>query len=225
MSKRVYDKARVRVTLVERDASDRSNLRDALAGAGVDLVAETGEIHRAQSLATASFSDVVVMGLDWPGGSAVQETCRSLVETVGVRGVVAMTRDCADGMLLRSVLMAGVRGYAARSASPADIAGMVHAVADGALVIDPSASWLIAELLTAPFPAAGGDVASALTRREQEVLELVARGYDNRRIARCLTLADKTVRNHVSAIFTKIGVRNRAHAVVRARQAGFGLAH
>ena len=71
-------------------------------------------------------------------------------------------------------------------------------------------------------PSPGREVFPQLSDREREVLELVARGYDNRRIARELFLSDKTVRNHVSSLFAKLDVPDRAEAIPRARRAGMG---
>lgn len=223
MTKYMYDGGRLRVALVQRDPLLRRQIRLALHDDGIDVVAETGEIDRALPLATASFPDVVVMDLEWPD-SAVLETCGSLVRDVGVRTILGMTWRPADGGLLRSVLMAGVRGCLPMSAQTAEVVSAVRTVAGGSMVLGGTAAQLVAGLLKDPSAPFGSSILTVLTRREREILELVARGYDNRRIARLLTLADKTVRNHVSAIFGKVGAENRAQVVVRAREAGFGLA-
>jgi len=86
---------------------------------------------------------------------------------------------------------------------------------------------VVADRLGALFASMGGlpgrEAFPELTEREREVLDLVARGHDNRRISRDLFLSDKTVRNHVSNILTKLGAATRAEAIVRARNAGMGL--
>ena len=139
--------------------------------------------------------------------------------------IVAMTQHCDDERLLRSALRVGVRGYVSKSAELAEVIGALRAVAAGAMFVGSTAAWLTARLLSTCLQSIEQEQLTALTRREGEILELLARGYDNRRVARALTLADKTVRNHISTIFSKIGVNRRAEAVVRAREAGFGLAH
>ncbi|WP_030669195.1 LuxR C-terminal-related transcriptional regulator [Streptomyces cellulosae] len=212
----------LRVALLQPDPQLRRDIRSALAADGIDVVAETGEIDRALPLFTAAYPDVVVVDLDYPGAAAL-ETCRTLARDVGIRGILTMTQHCDDGMLLRSALVAGVRGYLPKSTEPVEIVSAVHAVAGGSMVVGDTAARLVAGLLKTPAAPFGEGTQSQLTRRELEILELVARGYDNRRIARLLTLADKTVRNHVSAIFGKVGVDSRAQVVVRARAAGFGL--
>ncbi|MFJ1651517.1 LuxR C-terminal-related transcriptional regulator [Streptomyces sp. NPDC088337] len=222
MAEHVFDSGAIRVALVQRDPLLLRDMRPALFTQGINVVAETGELDRAAPLITASFPDVVVFDLDWPGTDAL-EMCAFLTGKVGVRGVLAVTRRCEDSTLLRSALAAGVRGYMAKSAGAAEVVGAVRALAGGAIVVGHGAARLVAGLLRSTTPPLGNTMMSVLTRRELEVLELIARGYDNRRIARSLTLADKTVRNHVSAIFGKLDVQSRAQAVVRAREAGFGL--
>jgi DNA-binding NarL/FixJ family response regulator len=98
----------------------------------------------------------------------------------------------------------------------------VRSVADGQAVFGPD----VADRLTAYFSSLasvpGRDAFPQLTEREREVLELMARGFDNRRIARELFLSDKTVRNHVSNVMAKLDAEDRAEAVLRARNAGLG---
>ncbi|MFI9600177.1 LuxR C-terminal-related transcriptional regulator [Streptomyces sp. NPDC004069] len=222
MTRHLFDTNAIRVALVQRDPLLRRDTRAALSANGIDVITETGELDRAVPLITASFPDVVVLDLDWQGTNAL-EMCGLLTGKVGVRGILAMTRRCEDSMLLRSALAAGVRGYLAKSAEAAEVVGAVRALAGGSVVVGHAAARLVARLLRNTTPPLESTMMSVLTRRELEVLELIARGYDNRRIARSLTLADKTVRNHVSAIFGKLDVQSRAQAVVRAREAGFGL--
>lgn len=221
----VTDRHELRVALIAQDPDLRTDIHAALGGQnGVDVVAATGELGQALPLFRASAPDVVLMDFDWPGASAA-ETCGSLIREAPMTRIVAMTQHCDDERLLRSALITGVRGYVSKSAGAAEVVGAINTVAEGAMYVGQRAAWLMPRLLSAPTRSAEHDALSALTRREREILELVARGYDNRRIARALTLADKTVRNNVSAIFTKIGVNRRAQAVVRAREAGLGLAH
>lgn len=92
------------------------------------------------------------------------------------------------------------------------------------LLADEPAFDQFLEELAAFLPAAGGVAFEALTARERELLEHLARGLDNHQIAAHLDLSAKTVRNHVSSIFAKLGVESRAQAIVRAREAGFGAA-
>ncbi|WP_328837177.1 response regulator transcription factor [Streptomyces europaeiscabiei] len=213
----------LRVALVCRHPELRAGIHAALDGKhGIDMVAETGEYGQALPLIRASVPDVALMDFDGPGVSAL-ETCRSLTRDAPLTRIVVMSGHCDDERLLRSALMAGVRGYVSGSAGTAELVSAIKAVAEGAAYVGQGAAWLMTGLFSAHLQSDEHDALSVLTRREREILELVARGYDNRRIARVLTLADKTVRNNISSVFRKIGVTRRAQAVVRAREAGFGL--
>lgn len=121
-----------------------------------------------------------------------------------------------------SALRLGVNGYLARIASPEELFESLHIVARGGAAFSPTIaarfSRFFATVQRLPEPSEF----SRLTSREAEILELLADGMNNRQIARRLFLAEKTVRNYVSRIFTKLEVHDRAAAVLRARDAGFG---
>ena len=103
-----------------------------------------------------------------------------------------------------------------------DLLQAVRTVASGGAVFSPAVADRLGAWFTGMAAQPGRESFPQLTEREREVLDLVARGYDNRRIARALFLSDKTVRNHVSNVFTKLQVLGRAEAVARARDAGLG---
>lgn len=116
-------------------------------------------------------------------------------------------------------MRAGARGYLLKGASPDEIARAIEAVGGGDAIFGPTIARQLIAFLSAPrrpepFPA--------LTARESELLELIARGWTNARIAQHFTLSTKTVRNHVSNILTKLNLTDRSAAIVRARQAGLG---
>ena len=119
-----------------------------------------------------------------------------------------------------AAIRAGARGYLVKGSNQAEILHAVRAVGTGEAVFGPAIASRLVEYFSrpsgapAPFPQ--------LTGREQEILELVARGEPNGAIARRLELSEKTVRNNVSSIFNKLQVADRAHAIVKAREAGIG---
>jgi DNA-binding NarL/FixJ family response regulator len=121
-----------------------------------------------------------------------------------------------------AAMRAGARGYVLKGADKTDIIRAVQAVAGGELIFGPG----IADRVMRYFASAreGGHLNPFpdLTDREREVLELIAEGENNQAIARRLVLSHKTVRNHVSNIFAKLQVADRAQAIVRAREAGLG---
>ncbi|MFE2489909.1 LuxR C-terminal-related transcriptional regulator [Streptomyces mirabilis] len=135
--------------------------------------------------------------------------------------IVVVSQNDYDDVIV-SALRLGVNGYLARIASPEELFQALHIVARGGAAFSPTIaarfSRFFATIQRLPEPPEF----SQLTSRETEILELLAEGMNNRQIARRLFLAEKTVRNYVSRIFTKLEVHDRAAAVLRARDAGFG---
>ncbi|MFF2403145.1 LuxR C-terminal-related transcriptional regulator [Streptomyces goshikiensis] len=211
------------VAVVERNPLLRAGICAALtAAAGIEVVMDTGSALGLGALVGAAAPDVILLDLDLPGSAAL-EVCRELVAGTGRRrAVLGMTGRGADAALVRSALLAGVRGCLAKDAGGPEVVGAVHMVARGLMVAGSPMDQVLSGLLTAGGRTAERQVLPELTRREREILDLVARGLDNRCIARTLTLADKTVRNHVSAVLGKIGVSSRGQAIVLAREAGLG---
>jgi DNA-binding NarL/FixJ family response regulator len=123
-----------------------------------------------------------------------------------------------------AAVRAGARGYLVKGAAQEQIVRAIRAVGGGDVVFGSG----IAQRVMAFFAASGRIGARAgrqfpeLTEREVEVLELIARGLNNAEIARRLVVSDKTVRNHVSSVFSKLHVADRAQAIVRARESGLG---
>jgi DNA-binding NarL/FixJ family response regulator len=196
----------------------RNGLRAVLvAAATVDLVgeAETGE--EAVALTLELQPDVVVMDLQMPDVNGIEATRRITAASPHV-GVLVLTMFEDDESVF-SALRAGAQGYLLKGAARDDILRAVEAIASGDAIFGPSVAsrmiaFFAADKPPVPFPE--------LTERERQVLELLAQGKDNRAIARDLFLSEKTVRNHVSNIFTKLHVADRAQAIIRARDAGLG---
>lgn len=163
--------------------------------------------------------DVVLMDLHLGEDSGI-ETTRSLVRTVPSLAVLVITMDEDDESVV-AAMRAGARGYLLKSASPAEVERGIRAVANGEAILGPAIAARAMATLTAgrtavrvPFPE--------LSDREREVLDLLARGFDNASIARRMVLSPKTVRNHVSNVLTKMGVPDRAAAIIKARDEGLG---
>jgi DNA-binding NarL/FixJ family response regulator len=122
-----------------------------------------------------------------------------------------------------AAMRAGARGYLVKGAEADEIERAVRGVAHGEAVFGPAVARRVLEFFAAPAPAPVPAVPfPELSDREREVLGLVADGRTNPEIAKMLFLSPKTVRNHVSNIFTKLQVADRAHAIARARDAGLG---
>ncbi|SDC69950.1 response regulator transcription factor [Nocardioides lianchengensis] len=163
--------------------------------------------------------DVVLMDLHLGDDSGI-ETTRDLVRRLPDLAVLVVTMDEDDESVVAAI-RAGARGYLLKSSSPEQVERGIRAVADGEAILGPQvAARAMASMMAGrtavrlPFPE--------LSDREREVLDLLARGYDNATIARRMVLSPKTVRNHVSNVLTKLAVPDRATAMIRARDEGLG---
>ncbi|HYY11881.1 MAG TPA: response regulator transcription factor [Kineosporiaceae bacterium] len=212
-----------RVLLVDDHPLFRDGVRAALAGADdLEVVGEAQDVAGAVALAAEVAPDVVLMDLGLPDGSGIDATRAILAATPGVR-VLVMTMTSDDDAVV-AALRAGARGYVVKGSGRADLLRSIRAVADGQAVFGPDVADRLSTYFAGLASVPGREAFPQLTDREREVLELMARGYDNRRIARELFLSDKTVRNHVSNVLAKLDADDRSGAVLRARNAGLGQA-
>ncbi|WP_369217649.1 response regulator [Streptomyces flavofungini] len=211
----------VRVVVVDDHPLFRAGLRAALDSApDIEVVAEAGTAEGLEALVQRALPDVVVMDLALPGVSG-PAAARALAVSHPLLPVLMLTMSQDDASLL-AALRAGARGYLVKGAGREAVLNAVRTVALGGAVFGPEIAGRIAALLAGERNPAAARPFPELTEREREVLDLVARGLDNRRIARELVLSEKTVRNHVSRIFAKLQVAHRAAAVSQARDAGLG---
>lgn len=183
-------------------------------------VAEAVDGAAAIALAAETQPDVVVMDLHLPGISGVEATS-AIVRTSPHVGVLMLTMF-DDEESVFAAMRAGARGYLLKGAGRRDILYAVRAVAAGTAVFGPTIARRLIAYFSVPRPAVEAAVFPTLTTREREILELIAHGEPNGAIAQRLFLSPKTVRNHVSNIFAKLHVTDRAQAIVRARRAGLG---
>ena len=209
------DSTTVRVLVVDDHPLVRAGLRAVLdLQDDVAVVGEAGTAEEAVALASDLVPDVVVMDLHLPDGSGVEATRRIVAASPGI-GVLVVTMVDDDASVV-AALRAGARGYLLKGAGHAEIVRAVRGVAAGEAVLGPAVAGPVLGRLTRP----GEPALPELTGREREVLALVARGLGNHAIARHLVISDKTVGNHLSNIYAKLGVTDRAAAVARARAGG-----
>ncbi len=185
----------------------------------VQLVGEAESGQRAVELIDDLHPDVILMDLRMPGLDGIEATRRITGRWPGI-AVVVLTMFEDDQSVL-AAMRAGAIGYLLKGADQDEIVRSIHAGAAGEAIFGPEiARRVMAHFTTAPAPTT--PAFPSLTDREREVLDLVARGKGNAAIAHELMISLKTVRNHVSNVFTKLQVSDRSTAIITARDAGLG---
>jgi DNA-binding NarL/FixJ family response regulator len=212
--------APLRVLVADDHPVFRDGLRLALAGApGVEVVGEVANGIDAVTATAELRPDVVLMDLHMPGLSGIEAT-RRIVAADPQAAVVVLTM-LEDDESVVGALRAGARGYLLKESSCADIVRAIESVARNQAVLGSTVAQRFIGYLAEGRRS--GEVAfPQLTEREREVLELVAEGHSNQVIAARTFLNNKTVRNHVSNIMSKLQASSRAEMIVRAREAGLG---
>ncbi|QZY52961.1 response regulator [Leucobacter tenebrionis] len=214
-----------RVVVVDDQALVRQGIRTLLEIAGVEVAGEAGDGGEALAVIGEVQPDVVLLDLRMPHRDGIW-VLRRLREAAAedpdrdVPVLVLTTFD--DDQLVLDALRAGARGYLLKDVTLEQLTRAVETLASGGTLIAPSVTdRLLRTLRSGPAPAdAQAPPVDPLTERELEVLRLMAEGYSNREISDALFLAEGTVKNHVSAILTKLDARDRTRAVLRALREG-----
>jgi DNA-binding NarL/FixJ family response regulator len=208
----------VRVLIADDHPMFRKGLRGLMQSVdGVEVVGEATGGEEAIALAENLQPDVVLMDINMPGVNGIEATRRILHVNPSI-GVLVLTMYEDDDSVF-AVMRAGARGYLLKGVDQAEVLRAINAVSSGEAIFSPSiASRLIHYFST--LKQTTSQIFPELTDREREVLILIAQGNTNTAIAEKLVLSPKTVRNHVSTIFSKLQVASRAEAIIRARDAG-----
>ena len=210
----------IRILVADDHAGFRAGL-EALLGTirGVNLVGSVASGEEAVTLAASAQPDIVVMDLNMPGIDGVEATRRIVTTSPHIAVLVLSMYEDDDQVF--GALKAGARGYLLKGADRAELTRAIRAITAGEAIFGPA----IARRLVTFFASrrqVEPTLFPELTDREREILDLIARGLNNAGITVRLGLSPKTVRNHVSNIFSKLQVADRAQAIVRAREAGMG---
>lgn len=210
----------IRVCLVDDQALIRSGLKALLhLLGGIEVVAEAEDGEAAVAVAIASKPDVLLLDVRMPKMNGV-EVVEALARRGSLPATLLLTTFEDDVALIRGV-KAGARGFLLKGASPETLLEAISAVAAGGTYLyAPLVSDLTRGTLAESRPDDARFVRESLTGRELEILRLMVSGISNRDIASALNLREGTVKNHVSSIFSKLGVPDRTKAVLRAIAAG-----
>ncbi len=210
----------IRILIADDHLFYREGVRTLLAGVpDLEVVGEAATGDEAITQAHRLQPEVILMDIKMPGMNGIEAT-RQILHTSPHIGVLVVTMFEDDDSVF-AAMRAGARGYLLKDADQDELVQAVRAISRGHAIFSPTIAQRLMQYFTAlPSQAGPSVVFPELTEREREVLTLIARGESNAAIAHRLVLSVKTVQNHVSNIFSKLQVADRAQAIVRAREAG-----
>lgn len=211
----------LRVLIADDHPMFRHGVQTLLASAsGLAVIGEASTGQEAIDLSGTLQPDIILMDLQMPEVNGIEATRQILATSPQIR--ILMVTMFEDDASVFTAMKAGARGYILKDADKPDILRAISAVGNGEAIFSPAIAGRVLDYFTTPRPAEAVIAFPQLTQREHEILTLIAQGHGNQDIARRLVLSHSTVRNYVSSIFSKLQVADRAHAIVRARQAGLG---
>ena len=207
-------------------ADDHQFFRDgvrALLDAQPDMecVGEAATGEEVIRLSAEAQPDVVLMDVQMPGMSGVEATRQIVSNSPQIRVLVVTMFE--DDHLVFAAMRAGARGYLLKGSRHEDMVRAIRAVGSGDAIFSPAIAARLVDYFAALQPSHPTQVFPDLSSREREILTLLAQGYKNAEIADRLVISPKTVRNYVSNIISKLQVADRAQAILRAKDAGFGM--
>jgi DNA-binding NarL/FixJ family response regulator len=185
---------------------------------GIQVIGEAKSGPEAVEMAANLQPDVVLMDLQMPEGNGLSATRELTRIYPDIRILVVTMFEDNDSIF--AALRAGARGYILKDAEEEEMMRAIRSVGEGEAIFSPAIAARLIDYFAEARSQVPTDVFPELTEREREILRLIARGKTNAAIAELLTVTLKTVRNHVSNIYSKLQVADRAQAVIRARDAG-----
>ncbi len=210
----------IRLLLADDHRLLREGLRRSMSDAGFDVVGEASDGVEAIRLASELLPDVILMDVTMPNCDGV-EACRQVIASGGRSRIVMLTMH-ADQEVLAEAIRAGAAGYLTKDCSTREIAEAVRMAAEGDTVLSPQlARSMLAEVRRLDAPADAGVLDErVVSKREEEVLQLIADGCSTPEVAAQLYISQKTVKNHLASIYQKLDARDRTQAVLQAVRMG-----
>jgi DNA-binding NarL/FixJ family response regulator len=204
----------IRVFLLDDHEIVRRGVRDLLAvQEDIEVVGEAGSAAEALARVPATRPDVAILDVRLPDGDGVS-VCRELRERMPEMAFLMLT-SFADDDALFDAIMAGASGYLLKQVRGNDLVEAVRAVAAGGSLLDPRAATAVLERVRAPKAA---DPLADLTDQERSILLLIGEGLTNREIGERMFLAEKTVKNYVSNVLSKLGLQRRTQVAIMAAE-------
>jgi len=204
----------IRVFLLDDHEVVRRGVRDLLdAEPDISVVGEAGTAAEALVRVEGTTPDVAVLDVRLPDGDGVT-VCRELRSRHPDLACLMLT-SFADDEALFDAILAGAAGYVLKQIRGADLVGAVRTVAAGGALLDPRATAAVMQRMRTPKP---DDPLASLTEQERRILELIGEGLTNREIGARMFLAEKTVKNYVSNLLSKLGLQRRTQVAVLATE-------
>jgi DNA-binding NarL/FixJ family response regulator len=201
----------LKVMLVDDHEVVREGLRALLnRRPGMSVIAEAGTVAQAIEVALRERPDVVVMDVRLPDGTGV-EACREIRSELPDTKMIMLTSYADEEAVIASIV-AGASAYLLKQTRGNQLADAVEAVARGESLLDPQVTMRVLDQVRAMTSGIGGDKQAQLTENELKILKLIAEGKTNKEIAAEVYLSDKTVKNYVSSILSKLNLRRRSEA-------------
>ncbi len=211
----------IAVVIADDQSMIRAGLRSLLADdPDIDVVAEAADGETAISAVHDHAPDVVLMDIRMPVLDGIAATRRLVAEHSASRVLILTTFDLDEYVF--DALRAGASGFLLKDSTAEQLVSAIRTIAAGEALLDPAVTRRVIDAFTkkAPDQALSNGELSRLTKRELEVLRLMARGLSNPEIARQLFVSDATAKTHVSNVLSKLGLRDRVQGVVYAYESG-----
>ncbi len=215
------DAQQLRILIADDHPLFRDGLRVLLESVDdMEVVGEAMSGEDVVALATALHPEVILMDIKMPGLNGIEATRRILLAAPGIKILIVSMFEDDDSVF--AALRAGARGYILKGAAQTETLRAIRAVGNGEAIFSPAIAQRVIQYFASPRAGTLPPAFPELTEREYEILQLIAQRATNMEIAAKLVLSPKTVRNHVSNIFSKLHVADRTEAMMAARIAGLG---